>query len=174
MEETTLISPKYLKTWNPQLTENIEEKYLRAAILKAQKLHVDKNMCGTQLYQKLCSDVKNDTLTGIYKTLLDTKIAPALAEWAMSIFITENWAKITPKGINTTNSENSTPLTKEDIIWVVSGIENNAESFTHDAISYLIDNAESIPEYRQSTNYSDNKPNNNPYFCGIQMRKKRR
>lgn len=85
-------------------------------------------MLGTLLYDKIISDLENNTLTGDYLTLFNDYIKPitknfSVAEYAL--ISTLNW---TNKGIQVQNSENTNAASKERLNDVASLYKSTAQS----------------------------------------------
>ena len=89
---------------------------------------------GTDLYEKLKSDIQGGSLTGDYKTLLETYIQPALVQFA--------FAQLAPY-LRLRFSNNSV---------VVMGATEQSSSATYDDLKPLMDTATQAAEfYRQRT-----------------------
>jgi len=63
------ISETFLKQ-NTQVSDNVDVKYIREAILWAQDSEIQ-TVLGTTLYNKIQADITAGTLAGAYKTLVD-------------------------------------------------------------------------------------------------------
>jgi hypothetical protein len=168
---TYFITNEFLRDNSPILG-NVDYKATTPFIKQAQKLHLEP-ICGTDLYNKLVLSNSSDELVGAYKTLVDDYLAPALVEWSIYEFLPFSWAKITDKSVSTSSSENATPLSKDDLIFIRSGVKNNAEYYSQRAIDYLKANSALFPEYYSNSTSDDIQPANTQYFGGLYIPKKK-
>ena len=82
IQHTLFISTGRLKK-DTSLGESVSDDLLLPYILMAQDRYI-LPVLGTDLYNKLVSDIQGDSLTGNYLTLLQTYIQPALVQFAYS------------------------------------------------------------------------------------------
>lgn len=106
---------------------NVERDKYTPCIENIQKTVIEP-MLGTLLYDKIISDLENDTLTGDYLILFNDYIKPitknfSVAEYAL--ISTLNW---TNKGIQVQNSENTNSASKERLNDVASLYKSTAQS----------------------------------------------
>ena len=80
MQNTLLISEAKLKRFT-DINNALDVDLISSVIREAQIVHITR-LLGTKLYDKIISDVDNDTLTGNYKTLVDDYIQDALLYWS--------------------------------------------------------------------------------------------
>lgn len=148
---------------------NVDNEVLEPFIIVSQNLHIEK-ITGTNLYNKLIADITAGSVTGVYKTLLDDYIQPALLQWSLYEclpFINYNF---TNKSISTQDSDNSTAVGLEDVKYLRDNIRDVAEYYSTRAIAYLCENEDSFTEYGDNgDNLSDIAINTNAYFSGIQF-----
>lgn len=158
MAQALFINSDYVKSATP-IDENVEEKLIRLAILDAQRLHIMPKL-GTDLYNKYITDISNSTtITGVYKTLLDNYIIPALLKWVVyEAAISMNY-KFRNKALMTQNSENAQPLDMRTISEIKEDILKAANQLTQDLVDYLCANSSSYPEYTSNTDDGDKSPN---------------
>ena len=122
---------------------NVDGEVLEPFIIVAQNLHIEQ-ITGTNLYNKLIADITAGSVTGVYKTLLDDYIQPALLQWSLFEclpFINYNF---TNKSISTQDSDNSTAVSLEDVKYLRANIKDVAEYYSTRAIAYLKDNEDSF------------------------------
>jgi len=174
MENQLMISVDYLKA-NASITQNVNSHNIEVAINKAQRIHMV-DILGRKLYDKVLADIAAETLTGVYQTLVDTYCSPSLVEWTMFYLYDFQWTRISEKGVTIDSSENSTPLSKSDIVYLKDGIRNSAELFDQKIIDYLIYsyNQGLFPEYKQNTQSNQEKPAGTTFFSGIYISPKNR
>lgn len=68
------------------LSGNVDVDKLEPIILDTQ-LKTIEELLGTELYDKIISDIENDTLTGLYETLLNDYIKPITKNQAVATYI---------------------------------------------------------------------------------------
>ena len=148
---------------------NVDGEVLEPFIIVAQNLHIEQ-ITGTNLYNKLIADITAGSVTGVYKTLLDDYIQPALLQWSLFEclpFINYNF---TNKSISTQDSDNSTAVSLEDVKYLRANIKDVAEYYSTRAIAYLKDNEDSFDELgTNGDDCSDIAASNEAYFSGIQF-----
>ena len=167
MEEQVIISVDYFKE-NSTVTQNVSAHTIKVAINKAQRLHIV-DLTGRKLYDKILADIASDTLTGDYKILVDKYLSPALVEWTLFEGYDSFWTIISERGVAIDSSENSTPLTKADIVYLKDGIKNSEELFDQKVIDYLTYSYSigKFPEYKKNTQINEERPRGETYFSGI-------
>ena len=75
------ISVEYLRR-NTIISDNVDAKVLLSIIKMAESKYI-KLSIGTSLYDKLHTDVMNNSVSGVYKTLLDDYILPTLTQYSV-------------------------------------------------------------------------------------------
>lgn len=168
MTDSIFINLQYLKA-NTSIQENVDGETIRPFIVLSMDKYILTTV-GTALYNKLITDVKANTLTGNYLTLMQLYIQPTLAQYVMYEalpFI--NW-QITNKAVVTKNSENSTASNKEDIIFLQAKIFDNANFYAQRFINYLRANYTLFPELNPATTDAATIfPAHTQYFSGIHL-----
>lgn len=151
---------------------NVEDKILDNSILDAQEIDLQ-NVIGTRLYNRLKTDVMNNSVTGTYKTLLDDYIFYFLLKYAQRRALLYMWVKFRNKGLMQQNSENSQPVDLSIFDKVRGEILNDCEFYSNRLKLFLMDYQDSLIEYRDWNN--DNKLSNmnpdinNSYFSGLHL-----
>src|SRR5437762_2110260 len=97
MSNILFCSPKYIKDRSP-LNANLADKIVISAIAQAQS-DIERSI-GSTLYRKIKNDISANTVSGIYKIILDTYIQPTLKFYAIAELIPMNSQKINNKGSN--------------------------------------------------------------------------
>jgi len=123
---------------------------------------------GTDLYDKLRSDITGATLTGNYETLVNTYISPALTWWALYEMLPSLRVRLVSHSIVIMNSEQSTAATSSDVQPIMDRAKDNAEFYTQRLIDYLCDNTDLFPEYSTNTG-SDLDPSSANYNGGLNL-----
>lgn len=167
MAKVYFISEAYLKQ-NTPINLNVEPQLVNLAILEAQQIYIQTAL-GTDLYKKIESLIVSASISGVYKTLLDDYISPALTQYSLYEVIPYIRFKIMNKSIGGQSSDNSTPAELEEIKFLQANIKNKAEYLGQRLMDYLIANSKLYPEYLSNTDIDDIKPNSNSYFCGLQL-----
>jgi hypothetical protein len=112
---------------------------------------------GTVLYSKLQEDVKNGTLTGQYKTLMDEYIVDTLVHYALVEALPFLAYTIANGGIvKNISSEQATSPSKVDIDYLLQKELQTAQFYAERLVTYLIAYSQNYPEYLATTGYSDN------------------
>ena len=169
MAKTYLISTTYFKE-NSVVNLNVEDQLINMSIIDAQEIHIQ-NTLGTKLYKKIISMVKDGSITNgsVYQTLLDDYIVDALVKWTLVETLPYIHSKIMNKSVSTQTSDNSTPLSIEDLKYHIEQHRNKAEYKTQRMADYLCANSTLYPEYTQATTIDDIVPQHNAYFSGVVM-----
>jgi hypothetical protein len=117
----------------------------------AQEIHI-RNYLGTDLYNKIATDIAASTLTGDYLTLVNTYVQPMLIHYAMVDYLPFAAYTIKNGGIYKHTSENSETASKEEIAYLVEKERDIAEYYTRRFVEYMNFNQSSFPEYTSNTN----------------------
>ena len=118
----------------------------------AQDTHIQ-NALGTDLYNKLSSDITGTGLSGDYLELNTDYVKPMLIHFAMSEYIP--WAAFTIAngGIYKHQSENAQTISREDIALLSNKERQTAQHYKNRFISYMTYNAPTkFPEYYSNSN----------------------
>lgn len=130
----------------------------------AQDIHLQ-NYLGTQLLNKLKTDIIASTLTGNYQTLVETFCKPVLIHWAMVEYLPFAAYTIANKGIFKHTSENANTIEKAELDLLIDKQRQIAQHYTERMIDYLCFNNNLFPEYNQNSN-GDMFPDTNNYNIG--------
>jgi hypothetical protein len=117
----------------------------------AQEIHIQ-NYLGTDLYNKISSDIIASTLTGNYLSLVNTYIQPMLIHFAMMEYLPFAAYTIANGGVYKHNSENSTSVEKGEVDFLVEKERKIAEYYTQRFVDYMSFNQDLFPEYNSNTN----------------------
>ncbi len=129
----------------------------------AQDIHIQ-NYLGTQLLDKIKTDIENDDLTGNYLSLVTTYIKPMLIHWAMVEYLPFAAYTIANKGVYKHNSENATNVEKNEIDFLIEKERSIAQHYTERFIDYMSFNQNLFPEYNLNSNGDMYPDTNNNYF----------
>lgn len=118
----------------------------------AQDMHIQ-NYLGTDLYNKIETDILASSLTGDYLTLVNSYIKDCLIHWALVEYLPFAAYTIANKGVFKHSSENSSNADKEEIDFLIEKERNIAQYYTNRLIEHLSFNAGSkYPEYYTNSN----------------------
>ena len=118
----------------------------------AQEIHIQ-NYLGTRLYERLQAGIIADDLTADEITLIDDYIQDALIHYASAEYLPFAMFSVKNGGVFRHNAENTTPVDKSDIDYLVSKEKSLAEYYTKRLVAYLCENESLYPLY--STNSND-------------------
>lgn len=161
-----LISEDTIKK-STTINGNVDVELLLPYMKVAQDIHIHQ-LLGTDLYDKIQADVSGGTLSGAYKTLVDTYVQPVLVHYSLFECLPFLSYKIMNKDIVRKISETSSAASLEDIKYIRNIVKDTAEFYSERLVDYLRDNIESYPEYNSNTG-SDLPPTKETYFSGIVM-----
>jgi len=147
-----------------------EPSLLENSIYDGQQIDIQA-IIGTRLYDKLEQMITGSTVSGYYKTLLDDYIFNTLIKSAEKRTLLWVYAKIRNKGI--VNQEGDTDVTVDITILnkMRQELNDDFEYYSNKLKSYLCENKDNIPEYRdynpQSLDYYTKPDKDDSYFSGI-------
>lgn len=131
---------------------NLDVDKLMPFISIAQQMHVQ-NFLGSNLYNKISNDIRNNTLTGDYLNLVNDFIQPMCIAFAMVDYIPFSSFSIKNGGIFKHTSENAEIPDKADIDFLTQRYRTFADFYTRRFIDYMSFNASTkFPEYYNNVN----------------------
>ncbi len=130
----------------------------------AQDTHI-LSFLGTDLYNRISTDIIADTLTGDYLTLTTDFIKPMLVHWSVVESLPFLAYTADNVGITKRSSENSESVSQDDIDSLVEKARQIASNYTERFLLYICANSELFPEYSTNTE-GEVKPNNETNFTG--------
>ena len=166
MAYVLFISEEKLKD-STAINLNVDVNLLLPYVRQAQKLYVETKL-GTDLTEKLKSEIKAGTLAGDYKTLVDDYIGDMLPNWAFYHAIPFLRFKIENGNIYSKTSETGNALSTEEAQHLREEVRNTAEYYTERLIEYVTNNVGSFPEYSTNTG-ADVNPDKNAYYNGMNL-----
>lgn len=153
--EILFINEEFLKKYT-QLNEAVDTNLIRPAMYLAQDKYITLWL-GTDLTNKIKTEISNGTLSGVYETLLNEYIVKPTAWWTM----VELYPMLTYKHDNgnvvTRQSENTNAISKSELDSLVEKARENANWYTQRLVDYLCANNADYPEY-SSNNWPDIHP----------------
>ena len=168
MAYVLFISEQKLKD-STAINLNVSTDLLLPYVRQAQKLYVEPKL-GTDLYEKLKSEITAGTLAGAYKTLVDDYIGDMLPNWAFFHAIPFLRFKIENGNIYSKTSETGTALSTEEAQHLREEVRNTAEYYTERMIEYVTNNTTDFPEYNTNSG-AEISPDRNAYYAGMNLEK---
>ena len=124
---------------------------------------------GTDLDAKLKSEIQAETLTGNYKTLVETYIQPALVQFSFTQLVPYLRLRFVNSAVVVMGAtEQSSSATYEDLKPVMDTATNAAEFYRQRLIDFIRDNTSAFPEYSSNTG-SDLSPTTRNYYTGLNL-----
>lgn len=168
MANALFISQTFLKQ-NTQVSDNVDVKYIREAILWAQDSQIQP-ILGTTLYNKLKDDIVAGTLAGVYETLVNNYIQVCLKHYVTAECLQMAHYKITNKGLQIQDSEQSAPASTSNLDKLVEMETNKGDWYRQRLIDYLCEYSSSYPEYENPDDGVDViRPTRNNYRTSIYL-----
>lgn len=163
MAEALLISRNDIVKFTA-LNGNIDTDNFIQWIKVAQDIHIQ-NYTGTNLLDKIKTDIINNTLAGNYLTLTTVYLKPMLIHWAMVEYLPFSAYTIANKGVFKHTSENATSVEKNEVDFLVEKERMIAQNYTERFITYINFNNTLFPEYSTNSN-ADMFPSTQNNFTG--------
>ena len=163
MAEALLISRNDIVKFTA-LNGNIDTDSFIQWIKVAQDIHIQ-NYTGTNLLDKIKTDIINNTLAGNYLTLTTLYLKPMLIHWAMVEYLPFSAYTIANKGVFKHTSENATSVEKNEVDFLVEKERMIAQNYTERFITYINFNNSLFPEYSTNSN-ADMFPSTQNNFTG--------
>lgn len=150
MAQALLISRKDIVKFTA-MNGNVDTDKFIQFVKIAQDIHIQ-NYLGTDLLNKIETDILASSLSGSYLTLVTDYVKPMLIHWAMVEYLPFSAYTIANKGVYKHTSENATNVEKEEIDFLIEKERNLAQYYTDRFISYMSFNNDSFPEYNSNSN----------------------
>ena len=149
------------------LSGNLDLDKIISYIETAQDLHIE-SLIGTQLLNRLKTDIVAGTLSGLYQTLVVDYIKPVLVQYTFLEYLPFAQYTLGNKGIFKHTSEASSLPSVEEIDKMKEAARDTAQHYAKRLNDYLEYNSELYPEYLDNTE-EDIRPNRNPVFGGWEL-----
>ena len=167
MARVLLLTTDKLKA-NTPIQQNVDDSIIKPYIYKSQETHIQQYL-GTDLYNKILSDVQSGSISGNYKTLLDDYIQPALIEWSFYEVMPFISLKITNKTIGRGNADYLAEGDLTDLKYLRQTVRDVAEFYGERVIGYLRQYSNNFPEYSTNSGLDKIVPNSKSYFNGVYL-----
>jgi hypothetical protein len=152
---------------NSILDGNVDTDKFIQYIKIAQQIHI-RNYLGSDLYNRISTDILNNTLNGDYLELVNDYIQPMLIHYAMVDYLPFAAYQVKNGGVFKHTSENAESATKDEVDFLMQKERDIAEYYTRRFIDYMSFNQELFPEYYTNSN-DDIHPDTNSTFQGWQL-----
>ncbi len=130
------------------LNENINYAQIRPTLVKAQEMRIQP-VLGSTLYNELITQITGNSVNVANQTLLDDYIQPALIQWIYYELPTVLAFRFMNKGMVRRTSEESTPMSMEEIARLTDRMKNDAEWYSERITRFLIEHREDYPGFNQ-------------------------
>ena len=158
---TLLISQQYLKDQS-LISDNVDFKIITPVIRIVQTIDIQQ-LLGTNLYNKILSDVLGNNLTGAYKTLVDDYILPAMVFYIQARIPYALAYRFVNRGVVTKTGSDSTPISETAFAKLIDENRNTAQALGEMMVSYIRYNTNSYPEYSTNNGINQITPNKTAY-----------
>ena len=124
-----------------------------------------KNLLGTDLYNRISTDIENSTLSGDYLALVSDYIQPTLIWFAQVNYIPFAAYQIKNGGVFKHSSETAENVNKNEVDYLVGKAREYANYYSTRLVDHLCFNQSKFPEYTSNTN-DDISPDTDTVFNG--------
>ena len=166
IQHTLFISTDRLKK-DTSLGGSVDDNLLFPYILMAQDRYI-LPILGTDLNNKLISDIQGSSLAGAYLTLLQTYVQPALVQFAFATVLPFLRLRMVNNSIVTMNTEQGSSVSHQELKPLIAASIDQAEFYRERLIDYLRNNTSSFSEYSSNTG-ADLAPTTQNYYAGLNL-----
>ena len=167
IQHTLFISATRLKK-DTALGGSVDDNLIMPYILLAQDMNI-LPVLGTDLYEALKTKIQADSLSGDYKTLMETYIQPALVQFSFTTLVPYLRLRFSNNSVVVMGAtEQSSSATYDEMKPLMDTATDAAEFYRQRLIDYLRNNSSSFTEYSSNTG-ADLDPTVNNYFAGINL-----
>ena len=167
IQHTLYISATRLKK-DTALGGSVDDNLIMPYILLAQDMYI-LPILGTDLDDKLKSDIQGSTLTGVYKTLVEDYLQKALVQFAFAELAPFMRLRFVNNAIVVMGAtDQSSSASYDDIKPIISRSQDAAEFYRQRTIDYLQNNSSSFSEYT-SNQGADLSPTTQNYYAGLNL-----
>ena len=166
IQHTLFISTDRIKK-DTALGGSVDDNLLLPYILMAQVRYI-LPVLGTDLNNKLISDIQGSSLSGAYLTLLQTYIQPALVQFAFATVLPFLRLRMVNNSVVTMSSEQGSSVSHEELKPLINASMDQAEFYRERLIDYIQNNTSSFPEYSTNTG-ADLTPTTQNYYAGLNL-----
>jgi hypothetical protein len=149
MAEVLLIERADIVKYTP-LDGNVDTDRFIQFIKIAQDIHIQ-NYLGTDLLNRLKSDIEAGTLSGVYLDLLNNYVKQMLIHWAMVEYLPFSAYTVANKGVFKHTAESSETVQKNEVDFLIEKQRITAENYSQRFVDYMSFNSSSFPEYHTNS-----------------------
>ena len=167
IQHTLYISATRLKK-DTALGGSVDDNLIMPYILLAQDMYI-LPILGTDLDNKLKSEIQAGTLAGAYKTLIEDYLQKALVQFAFAELAPFMRLRFVNNAIVVMGAtDQSSSASYDDIKQLMDRAKDAAEFYRERTIDYLRNNTSSFSEYSSNTG-ADLDPTTRNYYAGINL-----
>ena len=170
---STLVHSLLLSAENFKLTmpvsQSCENTLISPIILQAQDKYIQP-VLGTDLFEKLKTDIESNSLSGDYLTLVRDYILKCLCQYTYAMLLPQLRVRSVRHSVVQMDNEQGASVSYDDIKPLISTAENMGEFYRERLIDYLQHNSSLFPEY-QTNNEDQMSATTRNYYSGINMDK---
>ena len=167
IQHTLYISSTRLKK-DSAIGGSVSDDLVMPYILLAQDMNI-LPILGTDLDAKLKSEIQGGTLAGVFKTLVEDYIQPALVQFSFVSLVPYLRLRFVNNAVVVMGAtDQSSSATYDDLKPVMDTATDAAEFYRQRMIDYLRNNTSSFPEYTSNTG-ADLDPTTRNYYAGINL-----
>ena len=167
IQHTLYISATRIKK-DTALGGSVDDNIIMPYILLAQDMFI-LPVLGTDLDNKLKADIQGGSLTGAYKTLVETYIQPCLVQASFSELAPFLRLRFVNNAIVIMGAtDQSDSASYEDIKPLMDRATDASEFYRQRLIDYIRNNTSSFPEYTTNTG-ADLDPTTRNYYAGMNL-----
>lgn len=149
---------------NSILDGNVDTDKFIQFIKIAQQIDIQ-NLLGTDLYNKISTDIIAGNLAGNYLSLVNTYVQPTLIWFAQMNYIPFAAYQIKNGGVFKHSSETAQNVDKNEVDYLVAKAREYANYYSTRLVDYLSFHNDLFPEYTSNTD-EDISPDNDTTFKG--------
>ena len=161
--QVIFIDASYIKAYS-HIDGSVDEKDMLPSIIQAQDSQIQP-ILGTDLFNKLKTEITAGTITGDYDTLLNDYVRMGTLKWFLVHFYPYLQGKIMNGTIGSRNVDNITALSQNEVARLVDIERSNAQFYTERLIDYLQNNSSLFSEYNSNSG-ADMNPETQTYSEG--------
>ena len=128
------------------LNENISYAQIRPTLVKAQEMRIQP-VLGSTLYKELVTQIAANDVTAANQTLLNDYVQPALVQWVYYELPMVLAYRFMNKGMVRRSSDESTPMSMEEIARLTERVKNDAEWYSERITRFLVENRDDYPGF---------------------------
>ena len=157
MTSTFIISEAKLREFT-DINDSVDTAFLKNAVREAQDIHLQR-IIGTQLYNKILSDIDGSTLAGVYSTLVNDYIQDFLLYAAYYESLEAIYLRPRNAGLLVSNgTENSITADRTLFNQKRQSVENKMEYYADRLSNYIAEEEALFPELNTNDKLAEQNP----------------